>query len=154
LIALAKRRPGQVNYASNGSGSLSHLSTELFAHAAGITMTHVPYKGGAPAAMDPIAGNTQLVITAVPTLIGYVRAGRLRALAVTGARRIPAMPELPPVAESGLPRFEASQWFAAFAPKDTPAPIVQRLYRELEKAADIPAVRAVLAEEGAELTVT
>ena len=153
LIALAKSRPGQLNYASNGSGSLSHLSTELFAREAGITMTHVPYKGGPPAATDTVAGSTQVVITAVPTLIGHVRASRLRALAVTGRRRIPALPELPTVAESGVPGFEASQWFAAFAPKDTPAALVQRLYRELAKAADIAEVRAKLAQEGAELAV-
>jgi len=154
LIALAKSRPGRLAYASNGAGSLSHLTTELFARAAGITMVHVPYKGGSPAAIDTMAGNTQLVITGIPTLIAHVKASRLRSIAVTGSRRSPAMPDVPTVAESGLPGFESSQWYAAFAPRDTPAPIIERLYRELEKAADIPAVRAALSLEGAELAVT
>jgi len=154
LIVLARSRPGQLAYASNGAGSLSHLTTELFSRAAGITMVHVPYKGGSQAAMDTVGGYTQLVITAIPTLIAQVRAARLRALAVTGSRRSPAMPDLPTVAESGLPGFESSQWYAAFAPKNTPTAIVERLYRELQKAADIAAVRAALSNEGADLTVT
>ncbi len=154
LIGLAKSRPGQLNYASNGAGSLSHLTTELFSRAAGITMVHVPYKGGSPAAMDTIAGRTQLVITGIPTLIAHVKASRLRAIAVTGRERSPAMPDLPTVAESGLPGFESSQWYAAFAPKNTPASIVERLYRELQKTAHIAAVKAALSREGAELTVT
>jgi tripartite-type tricarboxylate transporter receptor subunit TctC len=154
LIGLAKSRPGQLTYASNGAGSLSHLTTELFSRAAGIRMVHVPYKGGAPAAMDTIGGQTQLVITAIPTLIAHVKSARLRAIAVTSIRRSPALPDLPTVAESGLPGFESSQWFAAFAPKNTPASIVERLYRELGKAVDIAAVRAALSQEGAELTVT
>jgi len=154
LVGLARSRPGQLTYASNGAGSLSHLTTELFSRAAGITMVHVPYKGGSLAAMDTIGGYTQLVITAIPTLISHVKASRLRAIAVTGSRRSPAMPDLPTVAESGLPGFESTQWYAAFAPKNTPAAIVERLYRELQKAADIAAVRAALSNEGAELTVT
>jgi tripartite-type tricarboxylate transporter receptor subunit TctC len=154
LIGLARSRPGQLTYASNGAGSLSHLTTELLSRAAGITMVHVPYKGGSPAALDTIGGYTQLVITGIPTLIAHVKTSRLRALAVTGSRRSPAMPDLPTVAESGLPGFESSQWYAAFAPKNTPAAIVERLWRELEKAADIPAVKGALSSEGAELAVT
>src|SRR5712691_4459634 len=154
LVGLARSRPGQLTYASNGAGSLSHLTTELFSRAAGITMVHVPYKGGSLAAMDTIGGYTQLVITAIPTLISHVKASRLRAIAVTGSRRSPAMPDLPTVAESGLPGFESSQWYAALAPKNTPAAVVERLYRELEKAADIAAVKAALSNEGAELAVT
>lgn len=154
LIVLARKRPGQLTYASNGAGSLSHLTTELFSRAAGIEMVHVPYKGGSLAAMDTIGGYTDLVISAIPTLIVHAKASRLRAIAVTGSRRSPVMPDLPTVAESGLASFESSQWYAAFAPKNTPAAIVERLYRELEKAADIPAVKAALSNEGAELAVT
>jgi tripartite-type tricarboxylate transporter receptor subunit TctC len=154
LIGLTKSRPGQLTYASNGAGSLSHLTTELFSRAAGIRMMHVPYKGGSPAAIDTIAGQTQLIITAVPTLIAHVRSSRLRAIAVTSIRRSPALPDLPTVAESGLPGFESSQWFAAFAPKNTSAAVVEKLYRELGKAADNPAVKTALLQEGAELTVT
>src|ERR1700704_957042 len=120
LIGLARNRPGQLTYASNGAGSLSHLTTELFSRAAGIRMVHVPYKGGSPAAMDTIGGHPQLLVTAIPTLIAHVKASRLRALAVTGSRRSPALPDLPTVAESGLPDFESSQWYAAFAPKHMP----------------------------------
>jgi tripartite-type tricarboxylate transporter receptor subunit TctC len=152
LIGLATSRPGQLLYASNGAGSLSHLTTEMFNRAAGITMVHVPYKGGTPAAIDTIAGQTQVVITAIPTLIAHVKSSRLRAIAVTSMRRSPAVPDIPTVAESGVPGFESSQWYAAFAPKNTPMPIVEKLYSELAKATDIAAVKAALSQEGAELT--
>jgi tripartite-type tricarboxylate transporter receptor subunit TctC len=154
LIGLAKARPNQLLYASNGSGSLSHLTSELFSRAAGVTMVHVPHKGGAPAAIDTIAGHTQLVITAVPTLIAQVRASRLRALAVTGTQRSAAVPELPTVAESALPGFEATQWYAAFAPKSTPDSIVDKLYAGLRTATEHSSVKGPLAQEGAELSVT
>ena len=154
LIGLAKARPKQLLYASNGKGSFSHLTTELLSREAGITMVHVPYKGGSPAVIDTVAGQTQLVITAIPTLIAQVRASRLRALAVTGGQRSTALPELPTVAESGLPDFESTQWFAVLAPKNTPASIVEKLYGEIRRAADNPAVKASLSQEGAELSVT
>jgi tripartite-type tricarboxylate transporter receptor subunit TctC len=154
LIALAKARPGQLLYASNGQGSFSHLTTEMFSRAAGIEMTHVPYKGGTPAVIDTVSGQVQLVITAVPTLMGQVKAGRLRALAVTSAKRSAALPELPTVAEAGLPGFESIQWYAVFGPKNLPPAIVDRLYAELGKAVESPAVKAPLAQEGAELSVT
>ena len=154
LIGLAKSRPGQLMYASNGAGSLSHLTTEMFSRAAGITMVHVPYKGGAPAAIDTIGGHTQVVITAIPTLIAHVKSSRLRAIAVTSIRRSPAVPDVPTVAEGGVLGFESSQWYAAFAPKNTPTPIVEKLYSELGKATDNAAVKAALSQEGAELTAT
>ena len=154
LIAFAKARPGQLLYASNGLGSFSHLTTEMFSRAAGIEMTHVPYKGGTPAVIDTVSGNVQLVITALPTLVGQVRAGRLRALAVTSARRSSAVPNLPTVAEAGVPGFESVQWYGVFGPKNLPAAIVDRLYAELGRAVESPSVKAPLVQEGAELSVT
>jgi len=153
LISLARTKPGQLLYASNGKGSFSHLTTEMFARSAGITIVHVPYKGGTPAVIDTVSGNVQIVITAVPTLITQVRAARLRPLAVTSVKRSSAVPELPTVAESGLQGFEAVQWYAVLAPEQTPAAITDKLYGEIRKAAESPAVRAPLAQEGAEMAV-
>lgn len=153
LIALAKARQNQLLYASNGQGSFSHLTTELFCRTTGIRMTHVPYKGGTPAVIDTVSGQTQVVITALPTLMTQVKAARLRALAVTSARRSSTVPELPTVAESGYPGFESVQWYAIFAPRHTPGTIVDRLHGEVRKAADSPALKAPLAQEGADLSV-
>jgi tripartite-type tricarboxylate transporter receptor subunit TctC len=153
LINLAKARPQQLLYASNGTGSISHLTTEMFSQAAGISMVHVPHKGGTPAAIDTVGGQVQLVITAVPTLLAQVRASRLRALAVTSAKRSSAVPDVPTVAESGLPGFESVQWFAIFAPKKTSTAITDKLFGEIRKAAESPSVKAPLAQEGAELAV-
>lgn len=154
LIGLAKAKPRQLLYASNGMGSLSHLTTEMFSRAGGIAMTHVPYKGGTPAAIDTVSGNAQVLITALPTLIAQVRASRLRALAVTGRTRASVVPELPTVAESGLPEFMAVQWFGIFAPKGTTAAIIDKLHGEIQRAADTPAVKSPVAHAGAELAVT
>lgn len=154
LISLAKAKPRQLLYASNGKGSLSHLTAEMFSIAAGITMLHVPYKGGTPAVMDTMSGQVQLVITAVPTLLPQVKASRLRALAVTSSKRSPAVPDLPTVAESGMPGFESVQWYGIFAPKNTPAAITDKLHSEFRKVGESPAVKAPLAQEGAELAVT
>ena len=154
LIGLARARPHQLFYASNGTGSFSHLTTEMFSRAAGITLVHVPYKGGTPAVIDTVSGHVQLLITALPTLISQVRSSRLRALAVTGRVRSSAVPELPTVAESGLRGFEAVQWYGVFAPKNTPAAIIDRLTGEIRKAAESPSVKSPLAAEGADLAVT
>lgn len=153
LVALAKTKPRQLLYASNGVGSFSHLTTELFAREAGIFMTHVPHKGGTPAVIDTVSGNVQLVITALPTLLTQVKAARLRALAVTSGDRSPAMPHLPTVAESGLHGFESVQWYGIFAPRNTQPSITDRLHVEFRKATDSPAIKAPLAQEGAELNV-
>ena len=153
LIAFARARPGQLNYASNGKGSFSHLTTELFARSARIRMLHIPYKGGTPAVIDTVSGNVQLVITALPTLSAQIKAGRLRALAVTSGKRSSAVPELPTLAESGLPGFESVQWYGLQTPRHTPAAIVDRLYGGVRKAVDSLAVRTPLEQEGAELAV-
>ena len=153
LVALAQTKKDQLLYGSNGQASFSHLTTELFSRTTGIRMTHVPYKGGTPAVIDTVSGHVQLVITALPTLIAQVKAARLRALAVTSANRSPAVPDLPTVAESGYAGFESVQWYGIFAPKGTSSAITERLYNEFRKAAENPALKAPLAQEGAELVV-
>jgi len=153
LVALAKARPNQLLYGSNGKGSFSHLTTELFSRTTGIAMVHVPYKGGTPAVIDTVSGHVQLVITALPTLLSQVKASRLRAIAVTSAGRSFAVPDLPTVAESGFAGFESVQWYGIFVPKGTSAAVSDRLHAEIRKAAENPGVKAPLAQEGAELAV-
>jgi tripartite-type tricarboxylate transporter receptor subunit TctC len=149
LIALGKARPGSINYASNGSGTLSHLTGELFKLQAGVSVVHIPYKGGPPAVIDLVAGQVSLLFAAFPTVSGQVRAGRLRAIAVTGARRVEASKDLPTVAET-LPGFESSQWWALFAPAAAPADIVDKLNAEVAKIIGDAEVKARFASEGAE----
>lgn len=153
LVVLGKAKQNQLLYGSNGQGSFSHLTTELFSRTAGIRMTHVPYKGGSPAVIDTVSGHVQVLITALPTLIAQVKASRLRAIAVTSSKRSSAVPELPTVAESGYGGFESVQWYAIFAPKGTPAAITERLYQEFRKAGDSPALKAPLAQEDADLQI-
>jgi tripartite-type tricarboxylate transporter receptor subunit TctC len=150
LIALAKARPGQINYASNGVGTLSHLAMELVKHQAGIDLVHVPYKGGAPALIDTVAGHCSVFFAAYPTLTGQMKAGRVRALAVTSARRIALAPELPTVAESALPGFEATQWWGAYGPAGLPAETVARLNADIGRALKSAEVRQRLAADAAE----
>jgi len=149
LIELAKKRPGELNYASNGAGTLSHLTGELFKQQAGIDMLHVPYKGGPPAVIDTMAGNTSLLFAAYPTVAVQLHAGRLRALAVSGAKRIEAAPDLPTVAET-LPGFESSQWWGVFGPAGMPVPVVNRLNAEIQKILALGDVRKRLAADAAE----
>lgn len=153
LIGLAKARPKQILYASPGTGSNMHLTIEMFSRAVGITMVHVPYKGGPPAVIDTISGQVQLVITTVPPILPHVTASRLRALAVTSSKRMSAVPEVPTVAESGLHGFEVLHWWAMFAPKNTPAAITEKLFSEVRKAVESPSVTSVLAQEGLEPAV-
>lgn len=154
LIALAKAKPKAILFGTPGVGSIHHLAVEMFNRAAGITLTHVPYKGGPPAVMDAIGGRVQLVITTVIPSRPHVQAAKLRALAVTSRKRVDVYPDVPTVAESGLEGYEALQWFAIFAPKDAPVAIRERLYGEVRKAVQIPAVASLLAQEGQELAVS
>ena len=154
LVTLAKARPKHLLYASNGTGTIQHLTAEMLSRTAGIAMVHVPYKGGTPAVIDTVSGNVQLVMTALPTVLPHVRGSRLRALAVTSGKRSSAIPELPTVAESGMPGFESVQWYGIFAPRNTAAAIIERLHAEIRKAAESPFVKGPLAQEGAELMVT
>jgi len=151
LIALAKAQPGKLTYASFGVGSSAHLAGELFKIMAGVDMLHVPYKGGQPAITDLLAGQVSIYIPVLPSVVQLVKADRLRLLAVTGAKRSSAMPDVPTVAESGLPGFEASNWFGLMAPAGTPPEIVTRLNAEAAKALQAPDVREKLAGLGFEI---
>lgn len=149
LIAVARARPGALNFASNGTGTLSHLTGELFMQRAGVRMVHVPYKGAAPAVIDTLAGHVSLLFAAYPSVAAQARAGRLRALAVTSEKRAAIAPELPTVAESGLPGFEASQWWGLYAPAGTPSPALARLNAEANKALRAGDIPKRLAADGA-----
>ena len=149
LIALAKARPGQLNYASNGIGTLSHLAVELIKLQAGIDLLHVPYKGGAPATTDTVAGHCSVFLAGYPTVAGQMRAGRLRAIAVTSAKRLELAPELPTVAET-LPGFEATQWWGAYGPVGLPAEIVAKLNADIGRALLSAEVKQRLAADAAE----
>jgi tripartite-type tricarboxylate transporter receptor subunit TctC len=133
LIALAKSKPGKLNYASPGQGSTAHLTVELFSGAAGIKMNHIPYKGAAQALTDTVAGQTDLAVSSLSGAYPYVKSGRLRALAVTTPERVPAAPDIPTVAESGVPGFEVIQWFGLIGPKGLPLPIVASINGEVAK---------------------
>jgi tripartite-type tricarboxylate transporter receptor subunit TctC len=130
LIALAKAKPGALTYSSPGVGNGSHLAVELFASLAGISLVHVPYKGTAPAATALLAGEVSLTISSIPTVLAHIRAGRMRALAVGNAARLPALPEFPTLAESGVPGYEAFSWAGLIAPAGTPKEVVARVNRE------------------------
>lgn len=150
LIALAKAHPGQLTYASAGNGSTTHLAAELFKSMAGLDMIHVPYKGGGPALVDLIAGQVNLYFGSMPAALPHVKNGKLRALAVTSAKRSRAAPELPTVAESGFPGFAADTWIGVLAPAGTPGPIVVRLNREIVKILQQPELEEKLSAQGAE----
>jgi tripartite-type tricarboxylate transporter receptor subunit TctC len=147
LIALAKSKPGALNYAS-GQGNAAHLATELFASMAGIRITHVPYKGGAAALLDTISGRTDLFLATIAEALPQVRAQKVRALAVTTSTRLPALPDVPTVAESGMPGYEVVQWYGLIGPKGIPAPLVERLNQALAKLLGTPEVAEQLQREG------
>jgi tripartite-type tricarboxylate transporter receptor subunit TctC len=151
LIAYAKANPGKLNFASSGSGTSIHLSGELFKVMAGVQMTHVPYKGSAPALQDLLGGQVQLMFDNLPPSLPQIKAGKLRALAVTSATRAPALPDTPTVAESGLPGFEASSWFGVLAPAGTSPAIVAKLNAEIAKWLASPEAKEKLAAVGANI---
>jgi tripartite-type tricarboxylate transporter receptor subunit TctC len=135
LIALARKRPGELLYSSSGIGGFPHMNTELFKMMTGINLVHVPFKGGGPAIADTAAGFTQLQIGSVPTVIGHVRANRLKAIAVGGPKRNPALPGLPTISESGVPGYQSQIWFGVFAPRKTnPAPMHAAINAALDNA--------------------
>jgi tripartite-type tricarboxylate transporter receptor subunit TctC len=148
LVALAKARPGQLNYGSSGPGATDHLAGELFNALTGAKMVHVPYKGGAPAMLDLVSGNVQVVFSTVSTAIGAIESKRVRALGMTGNQRFELMPELPTVAEAGLKGFEVNNWYGVFLPAGTPREIVNRLHAEVVKALAQPEVKKRLIESG------
>ena len=151
LIAYAKANPGKLNFASSGSGTSIHLSGELFKVMAGVQMTHVPYKGSAPALSDLLGGQVQLMFDNLPPSLPQIKAGKLRALAVTSSTRAPALPDVPTVAEAGLPGFEASSWFGVLAPAGTPPAIVAKLNAEIAKWLTTPEAKEKLAAVGANI---
>ncbi|HWP88306.1 MAG TPA: tripartite tricarboxylate transporter substrate binding protein [Burkholderiales bacterium] len=150
LIAYAKSNPGRLNYGSPGAGAWNHLFFELFNASAGISIVHVPYKGIAPAVVDLLGGQVQLAISAFPTALPHIRSGKLRALAVTSAKRSGLMTDVPTVAESGLAGYEAAGWFGVLAPAGTPPAVVSKLNAEINRILELPEIKASLASDGAE----
>jgi tripartite-type tricarboxylate transporter receptor subunit TctC len=148
LIALAKAKPGEINYASAGSGSTQHLSGELFKTMAGVELTHIPYKGSAPAQAAVLANEVSLIFNSTPTTLPHIKTGRLRGLAVTALHRSPEAPDLPTVAEAGVPGYEVIGWYGVLAPAGTPKPIVAKINSELDKILQLPAIKARFKELG------
>lgn len=153
LVALARAKPGQLNYASAGSGNATHLAGELFNSATGVRLVHVPYKGNGPAVTDLVGGQVQLMFGNLTAALPQVKSGRIRALAVTGEKRAAAAPELPTVIEAGVPGYVVTSWFGVLAPVATPRELIARLNADLARTMGAPDVRERLAGEGAEPTV-
>lgn len=147
LIALAKAKPGVINYASNGTGGSSHMAVELFDMLAGTRMTHVPYKGLAPALTDLMSGEVQVMFSSAVAMLPQVKAGRLRAVAMTGSKRSAAIPDIPTVAEAGLKGYETGSWYGAVAPAGTPKHAIDRLSNEIVRITKSPAITNKLVEE-------
>ena len=154
LIALAKAQPGKLNYASASIASVGHLTGELLNDLAGIKMTHVAYKGSGQAVTDLLGGHIQLMFSGFSSTLPHIKSGKLRALAQTGEKRSPALPDVPTIAESGFPKFEATAWYGVHAPAKTPKPIVSRLNAELVKALKLPDVSERLGSLGFEIAAT
>jgi tripartite-type tricarboxylate transporter receptor subunit TctC len=150
LISLSKRRPGEINYGSSGVGTTVHLSAELFQYMTGIKWVHIPYKGGGPGMVALLAGEVSLYFGNVPTVIRQAREGKLRAIAVTGAKRTPAAPDIPTIAESGVDGYEVTTFYGISAPAKTPRPIVERLHTEIVRALQSAEVREKLQGLGAD----
>ena len=151
LIALAKANPNKLSYGSSGAGNAGHLAGELFNGMAGVKMVHIPYKGGAPAMVDLMAGQIQLIFSSAPTAVPQVKAGKIRGLAVTTLKRSIILPELPTIAESGLPGFEADNWYGVVTTMKTPRAIIDRLNAEIGKALHAPDVKQLLLTQGLEV---
>jgi tripartite-type tricarboxylate transporter receptor subunit TctC len=149
LVALAKKEPGKLNYASLGNGTAAHLGMEMLKSEAGVDITHVPYKGSAPAVSDLLAGQVQMMVDGLPSALPHIKAGKLRAIALTSLRRAPSLPDLPTISES-YPGFYADAWSGLFAPKGTPQPVVDKLSAEVQRILKLPDVREKLAALGAE----
>ena len=150
MLAYAKANPGKVTFGSSGSGSSIHLSGELFKHMAGVDIQHVAYRGSAPAVNDLLGNHIAVMFDNMPSAIGHVKSGKLRPIAVTTPKRSPALPDVPTIAEAGVPGYEATSWFGLLAPAKTPAPIVAKLNASILKALADPDVKKKLMEQGAE----
>lgn len=150
LVAFAKARPGQINFASAGMGTNPHLSMELFLSMTGLKMIHVPYKGSGQGVIDLLAGHVSVMTPSILTALNYVKDGRLRALGVTSAKRAAGAPQIPTIAEAGVPDYEAVQWFGVLAPAGTPRDIVTRLHKEVVRTVQTPDIRQKLMNDGAD----
>ena len=149
LIAYAKANPGKLTYASSGNGSLQHGTGAMLEQQAGVQLTHVPYKGTGPALQDMLGGQVDMTFGTPPPFMQHIAAGKLRALAVTGKTRLPSLPNVPTSAEAGMPKLDATSWFAVFAPAKTPQPIIDRISSEIAKLTATPAFQQKAAEQGA-----
>jgi tripartite-type tricarboxylate transporter receptor subunit TctC len=154
LIAAASKAPGSLNYATSGVGSAPHFGAAYFSQITGVKMTHVPFKGGSPAVVSVVSGDTQLTFATPPSVLGMVKGGRLRALAVTTRERSPLMPDIPGTAEAGVPDYAISFWYGLFVPVGTPPDIVRKLYEAAIAAAQRPEYKAALAREGTEVSTS
>lgn len=151
LVAAAKARPDQINFATSGNGTVAHLATELFKNEAGIKLTHIPYKGAAQGLNDVIGGQVEVYVSSIPTLIGHIKSGKLRALAVTSLKRVDDLPQVPTIAESGYKGFEAVTWFGVLGPAKLPQDITARLNAEINKALQTPELKKKLGDQGADV---
>jgi tripartite-type tricarboxylate transporter receptor subunit TctC len=154
LVATAKKKPGALNYSSSGNGSAPHLGAVHFSKVMGLEMTHIPYKGGAPAIQSVVAGDTQLTFGTPPSVLPMVAAGRLKALGVTSLQRSPLVPDVPGMAEAGMPAYSMNFWYGLFVPAGTPADVVKRVFDAAGKALNEPEVKAALAREGTEVAMS
>jgi tripartite-type tricarboxylate transporter receptor subunit TctC len=154
LVAIARAKPGQLNYTSSGIGSINHMAMEVFKAQAKVDVVHIPHKGMSPALTDLMSGNVQILIVSLPSVAGQMKSGRLRALGVTSEKRTSFAPELPTIAESGVPGYEASLWWGMFAPSKTPRPVIDRLNAEIHKAMASPEMKKLYTEFGAEASPT
>ncbi len=150
LIALAKEKPGELNYATAGVGSFQHLASELFKQQAGVDIVHIPFKGGGPAMMDVIAGNTQITIGSLIQTLPQIKAGKLKALGVGSANRIAALPDLPTISEAGVPGYEVTNWWGIVVPAGTPRSVIDRLHKDLTVVVASPETKERFEAEGSE----
>ena len=148
LLAMARKSPGKFDYGSGGVGSAGHLAVALLEHIAGVKFNHIPYKGGGPSMIATVGGQVHFAVPAFPTALPHVKSGKVRLLAVTGTRRAPTMPDVPTVAEAGVPGYEFTIWFAAFVPAGTPKAIISRLNQVIVKAIGMPDMQEQLAKTG------
>ncbi|MGA7488637.1 MAG: tripartite tricarboxylate transporter substrate binding protein [Xanthobacteraceae bacterium] len=151
LVALAKQKPGELQYASAGVGSFQHLGGELFKLDAGVDMLHVPFKGGGPAMIDVIGGHTKLLFSSLVQTTPHIRSGKLKALGTGGGKRNPVLPDVPTIAEAGVPGYEAVNWWGVVAPAGTPAPIIARLHKAIQEVQTSAEVQKQFSSEGAEI---
>lgn len=154
VVTAAKAKPGTLNYASSGNGTVAHLSAELFQRQAGIQLTHIPYKGASQGLTDVIGGQVQLYLSSVPTLLGHIKSGKLRPLAVTAAKRVDDLPEVPTIAEAGYKGFEAVTWFGLLGPSKLSPNVIAALNTELNKALASPDLRKKLEAQGLDITAS